>query len=557
MLKKSNRNKYIIGFAFILLLLVGIFVYRDYGVTVDEPIQRIRSLVTYKYIMSTLFGRDIPALATYPLTATYRGQYYGVFLQLPMVLIEDLTGFTMELQSVWFMRHFITFFYCFLGYLSFYFMSRKIFRNDWLALLGTAMLLLYPRFFASQFFYIKDTLFAATVMASMWATVMYLEKGESFGWGVVFCIVTAISTNLRFIGLIFPALLIGYLFIRDLFVRHVFRQSPRAVWKRIGVYAALGTGFLLTYLAISPACWTSIFRSFAHTILQFVCFDGWKGTSVLAGGLVPWDAIPWYYIPLWLLVSLPIVYLLLFAVSLPLFLMRAIRSGKAAKLTAVSQVEPSGAPAASGVLGAMLAAPFHYWIFAYMIFFVPLLLVILNHSVIYNDWRQMYFLLVPLILCCLFALQQLLQTMQKKFIRFATVALLISCLIFQAGWICVNHPFEIVFFNRAAAAYGDQFDRDTARSSVYSALQYLAAHAPEDEIILNSSCTDYQNVIKSIALLPAEQRKRFGAEESGEYIIETYRNIIGNAVIHEGYDEWASFSVDKFHVVTIFKKSDN
>ncbi len=503
--------------------------------------------------MHTLFGRNIPALDAYPLASVYTGQYYGVFLQLPMVLIEDISGFTMDMQSVWFMRHLFIFLYCYIGYIFFYFTGRKIFNNDWIALLGTMMLALYPRYFAGQFVYIKDMLFAATVMASMWATVMFLEKGESFGWGVVFCVISAITANQRFIGLIFPALLISYLFLRDLFVKHAFRKGQRGRWKRIGVYAALGIGILLCYLAISPACWTDTFMSLARSIYQFLFFDIWKGSSVLAGSFVYWNEMPWYYAPLWLVVSLPILYLLLFFISLPLFIGRTVRIIKISVHADDNLAENDDTTAASSVIANLLDAPYRYWLFAGTLFFLPLLLVAVGHSVMYNDWRQMYFLLVPFVVCCLFALQWLYRKLKKKTLRTVLTAVLLTGLVFQTGWIFVNHPFEIVYFNRIAAVNGDQFDRDTSRSCGYSALQYLADNAQEDTIVLNSSSCDFDYVMNSLPLLSADQQARFSGGENGEYIIETYRYVAGDAV-HEGYEEWYSFRVDGFKVVTIFKK---
>jgi len=553
MLKKVKKSTYAAILVFALMLLAGLLVYKDYGVSIDDPIQRIRSLVTYKYIMHTLFGRTIPALDAYPLASVYNGQYYGVFLQLPMVLIEDLTGFTMDMQSVWFMRHLVMFLYCYIGYICFYFTGKKLFHNDWIALLGTVMLFLYPRYFAGQFLYIKDMLFAATVMAAMWATVMFLEKGESFRWGVVFCIVTAITANQRFMGMIFPALLVGYLFLRDLFVRRSFRKGRRVIWKRIGVYAAIGFGFLLAYLAVSPACWTDTFMSFARSIYQFAYYDIWQGCSVFAGRFVYWDEIPWYYMSVWLLISLPILYLLLFFVSVPLFVVRTVRIVKTSVHAEGGLPENADTTAASRVFAGLLDAPFRYWLLSAVLFFAPLLLIIVCHSVVYTNWRQMYFLLVPFVICCMFALQWLYRKLTKKSLRVALTAVLLAGLLFQAGWIVVNHPFEIVYLNRTAVAYGDQFDRDSSRSSGYSALQYLAENAQEDTIVLNSSSCDYRYVMESVSLLSADQQARFIGEENGEYIIETYRYTFGDAV-HEGYEEWYSFYVDGFKVVTIFKK---
>ena len=316
----EKASKYVVIIAFAAMLVTGLLVYQDYGVTVDEPLERYTSLVTYKYIQQRVFGNPMPqmdiidSLWDYPVS--YR--YYGAFLQLPMVVIEHLQGFPVILHDVFLTRHLITFFYCFLGYLCFFYMCRKIFKNNYLALLGTLMLFLYPRYFATQFTLVKDMVYAATVMASMWAIVMFLEKKETWFWGAVFAAVSAISANIRFISFIFPCLLIGYLVVRDLFVTAAFSKGIRSALKRVGVYLLLGLSFLGCYLLISPWLWANPIQEIVNTVKMFSQYKVWTLYNVFMGSYVNFDQVPWYYTPVWMLVSLPLWYLALFVPPAPL-----------------------------------------------------------------------------------------------------------------------------------------------------------------------------------------------------------------------------------------------
>jgi hypothetical protein len=534
---------------FFCMFVVGVLLYRDYGVSVDEQIQRQHSLVSYKYIMEQVFHRNIAQLVDTPALQEYQHRYYGTFLQLPMVFLEDLNNFQTDLGDVMRMRHLITFVYCYLGYVCFYWMGKKIFRHNWIALLGALMLYLYPRFFATQFFYLKDTLFAATIMAAMWATVLFLENGERPLYGLLFCVVTAICANLRFIGMMIPGFVIGYLLLRDLFVRRVYRDGPKAVLKRIGVYAVLVAGFLAVYIAISPACWVSPLKSVARTILHFSYYDTWKRTSIFMGREVPWNAVPWYFIPVWMLISLPIWYNLLFTGALFLIVLLFIMPARIAKRLDL----PSESNAQTTYLGTLLQAHFRYVLFALALFLCPLLLVIIRQSVLYSDWRQMYFLLVPFVIIVQFGVFALIKVIRHSWVKSA-IALVISCaLLFQVGWIVKNHPHEHQFLNRLAAPYGDLFWRDASRTSLYPALSYLVEHAEEEIIVLDSAYSDFKAVSVQVSLLTPEQQDRIRFEPGGQYQIESYRYIIGNDASHDGYEEWYTIKVDGYKIASVFR----
>lgn len=547
------RNKRIptilVAIVFVCMFLVGLLYYQDYGISVDEPIQRDHSLITYRYIMQQVFHRDVKELAGLPDLQEYEHRYYGTFLQLPMVFLEDLNNFQTDLGDVYRTRHLITFIYCFIGYLCFYWLGKRVFRNRGLALLGSVMLYLYPRFFATQFFYIKDMLFTASVMVAMWATVLFLEKEEKPFYGLVFCVAAAICSNLRFIGMMFPALLVGYLFIRDFFLRKIHRKGAPAVFKRVLTYVALTVGFLGIYVAIHPACWDTPLRSIVAVVQRFAYYDRWQGSSLFMGHEVYWDAIPWSYIPVWLLISLPVWYQLLFFCAVCLSALLILLPKRVEKKLALLQdtlENPTW-------LGVLLSAPYRYILLALALFFCPLLLVIVNNSVLYNDWRQMYFLLVPYVFLVQFALSALFRMIHRKWLRIGLVAAICVSLVFQAGWIVKNHPFEHQYLNQIAAPYRKDFSRDITRTSIYNSLKYLLAHAEEKTIVLDSTYGDFNIVQFQFWLLSPEDQARIRYEPGGMYEIADYRFIPNDDVAHDGYEPWYTIYVEGCPISCVLK----
>ena len=539
----------LIALVFVCMFLVGLLHYQDYGISVDEPVQRQHSLVAYKYIMKQVFHRDVRELANLQDLPEYEPRYYGTFLQLPMVFLEDLNNFETGLGDVFRTRHLITFVYCFIGYLCFYFLGKRVFHNRGLALIGSLMLYLYPRFFATQFFYIKDTLFAATFMVALWATVLFLEKEEKPLYGVIFCVASAICANLRFMGMMFPALLVGYLLIRDLFIKKMVQKGALTVFKRVLAYASIALGFLIVYVIIHPACWVTPLRSVIAVVQRFSFYDRWQGSSMFMGHEVYWNAIPWSYIPVWLLISLPVWYQLLFFCALVLSALLILvpkRLEKRLMLQQDAQENPAG-------LGVLLSAPYRYVLLALMLFFCPLLLVIVNKSVLYNDWRQMYFLLVPYVFLAQFTLSALFRVIRRNWLRMALIAAVCVSLLFQAGWIVKYHPYEHQFLNQFAVPYRKDFSRDITRTSSYNALKYLLAHAEEKTVVLDSTYGDFLIVQFQFDLLTPEERARIRFEPGGMYEIGDYRFIPNDAVAHDDYEPWYVISIDDCPIACVLR----
>src|SRR6478672_11697011 len=105
-----------VGFFFILLLLLGISQYRDYGISWDETKQRLTGAVTLKYVAEAFhvpaamapWKDRLPSLATYP------DRDYGVAFEAPAFALEQLLRLE-DYRDIYMFRHLLTFLVSFGG----------------------------------------------------------------------------------------------------------------------------------------------------------------------------------------------------------------------------------------------------------------------------------------------------------------------------------------------------------------------------------------------------------------------------------------------------------
>ena len=78
---------------FLVYLAIGISVYKDYGISWDEPTHREIASVTAKYLASLFMpGFHSPEFASLPPLAEYSAKQYGVIFDLPMYVADAPAG---------------------------------------------------------------------------------------------------------------------------------------------------------------------------------------------------------------------------------------------------------------------------------------------------------------------------------------------------------------------------------------------------------------------------------------------------------------------------------
>ena len=148
---------------FFLLLIVGLSIYRDYGISWDEPIQRKLGLLAYHYIKEG----D-------PTLLHINERWYGTSYELFLLFAQNNNGD----QAIYFSRHLLTFLTFYAGIIGFYFLAKRFLSHKWLALLGSAALVLSPRIFADSFYNSKDIPFLVTYSFALLSMLLYLGKSS-------------------------------------------------------------------------------------------------------------------------------------------------------------------------------------------------------------------------------------------------------------------------------------------------------------------------------------------------------------------------------------------
>lgn len=442
---KKQRLPAILAFICIaLMLVVGRYTYKDYGMTLDEFTDRGIATLNYQYVANTYLGQDVHVIEGTLQEA--RDRYYGVALQMPMVLLEAFTGFTMPLNEAFSLRHFYIFAVCLCGWICFYFFCQKVFQNRWLALLGMLMVALYPRFWGEQFTNIKDLVFAATCCSGLLGIALCLENEGKWRFEALGAFLSALSANTRFVGFQFPALLFGYRLLRDWVLLGV-PKGERKEWlfHRFFRYIAHLAMVLLFYLCMTPAAWSAPFVFLRELFTTFSNYSTWNGQVLFLGKSYPGNALPWYYLPVWLLFSVPLWYTALLAYGV--FCAGSALSGK--KRTFRERCVR------------LLLGHNRYLVLCLTIALVPVLAPILKEVTLYNSWRHAYYVLPMIVVAALYGVERFWRhTRGRRICTCILAASLCALLGYQLLWTAVNHPYEKVYFNPIGRLYAEQLDRD-------------------------------------------------------------------------------------------------
>lgn len=522
---KDKRFQNIITISlFVLYFVLGILMVRDYGVSTDEPQERKTMYVNMNYILTQL-GResmDVPELAT------YKDKYYGMAMQMPMCVFELLGE--EHLPLIYLCRHIYTFLICYIGYIFFFLCIKKMLHSNLWGVIGTLMLSLYPRFIAEQFYNIKDMVFMSMFIISMWATIELIENNFSKKWIAIFAVMVAVTTNVRIVGIVFLMLVLGYLWlmvIMQSFYRD--RLYKDLNWKKaLGVTISVLLIFIIIFATSIPGIWENPIRGIYDVFVKFSDYSG-GGNVVFMGNVMENTNIPWYYIPIWILISVPIWYIVCLLLSGIICINHIIKYLKQADF-----------------IGLLCKEKYVLW--TMMLFIMPWFGMVIMKSNLYNGWRHCYFMVPPMILLIIFGLARICVLSR---VRCSIVCVLLVGLVSQCGWIVKNHPYEMVYFNSIGQKYAEYFDRDYWHLSEIHAWKYIAEIDDSDTISVNTSGYQFFTHV-----LEKNEKKRVEISNNPTYFIETYRGIVGNQIEKEGYEEIHSIIVDDFKVATIFKKID-
>jgi hypothetical protein len=470
---QAARRQRIGRFVFFALLLVGgLVVARDYGISWDEPIQR--EVIGWPNYLYAFRHGSRPAEDS-------QTALYGPVHEMALIAVEKALHLK-DSRPIYLVRHAINFLVFFLAVLVFHRLLRRRL-SFWPALAGAVFLLLSPRIFADAFFNSKDAILLCFYVFALGSLDVFLRRPDGRG-AALHALMCGLLIDVRIVGVVLPAITV-LLVVAAWLVGRWPEKSLRGLLGTVGV-------FTVSTAAVVVLFWPALWRNPLHVVNSYKLmakFD-WTGPCLYFGEMVTATQLPWHYIPVWIAITTPLAYLALVVGGLAGLLVRLART----PLTWLRE-QPLDA--------AMLLA----WS-------LPLGAVIVLHSTLYDGWRHLFFIYPPLLYFAVLCFAGLLDAARtwRPWLRLAPLAAMaavLACAAETAFFMVRNHPHQNVYFNRLAGRnlqeIKPRFEVDYWGLSCRRGLEYIVTHDDAPDIPI---CWTSHPVLWNAMLLPPEQRQR-------------------------------------------------
>ena len=436
-----------------IFLLVGLATAGDYGIGLDETIQRRIAQANLNYILGQADRID----QGLPL---YSDRVYGVAFELPLLLAEQSLGLT-DAYHIHRLRFTLTHLFFIIGGYFCYRLAYRLFNHRLLAILALLIFLLHPRIYAHSFFNSKDPVFLSMLMLALYLLERAFRK-DTIGTFLLLGVAAGLLTNLRIMGLMLIPAVIA---LRGL---DGFYAGGGPERKRILLTAglfALTAG--LTLYAVTPYAWTNPVDYLLTSLNQTanhpnVKFDLFQGRLLASAAMPPHYGLTWFSIttppPLLLLGFMGMAATIAAAIARPGAVFRNPRRRFQLLLTAA--------------------------------FLLPLLAAALLSSNQYNGWRQSYFLYAPFGLLAVGGLHWLGAALARRrrwqIGGYGLAGVGVGLIALQ---LIQLHPGQYNYFNflvdrTTPERLRQQYQMDYLESTYREGLDYLLAQHPGETLIV-------------------------------------------------------------------------
>ena len=461
-MKIEKHYKIIVIIFFIGYLFTGLILFNDYGLSWDEIIQRDIGIMNYKYITEgdqKLIGDP--------------DKYHGPFFELLLFTLEiGLNGLRggdayLDSRTVYFLRHLVTFVMFYISVFFFYLLCKHRFNSWKVGLLGSLFLILSPRIFAHSFYNPKDLPFLSMFIISIYTLVKFLEK-KSVLRASMHALACAILIDIRMMGILVPLFTLFFTAI-DLFEP---KRSP--IEKKKSIPGLLSYLFLLVSFIILfwPILWEGPVYHFIEAFKDSSRHP-WIEDVLYLGQYINATNIPWHYTPVWMTITTPPLYLGTFFIGLISSFSSMIKN-----------------PITSTLIHPMRQDfIFLSWLF------LPLFVVIVLNSVLYDGYRHMFFIYPALLMISLRGLTSVFEFCKRKLkgqllkrINMTLMIIILFGLFPTTLFMVKNHPFQNVYFNRLAGkdmkSVKNNFELDYWGLSYRKALEYILNNDDSDIVAI-------------------------------------------------------------------------
>lgn len=426
------------------ILAAMIFVYMMisaplYGITGDEITQWNYGRFVWDYIKT--FGAN-KAVLTDDYIVKKALLYYGGFFD----------GFSAMLISIFhpkdefLFRHYWNTLFGFMGIVATGMLAKE-FRGWMAAIVAVIFIFFTGRYFGEAFNNPKDAPFAATYVLALYSMVIWLKNIENLKWKhtILMGLAIALCLSIRIGGLLLVAYLILFYAVtvwqKKLRKTKAFGNSIKHIIVAcfIGYFVAL---LWWPYALEGPLSNPLEALQVMSTYPLFV-------KMLFEGHRMDTSQVPWYYLPKWLMIGLPLYLLIGFTGGVILVI----------KMTKKFQ-----APLLWTVIFAAL---------------FPVAYILYKKSILYDGLRHAMFIIPPMVVLASLFFVYVFESLSNKGLKYSFAAIALVLVILPARFCFANHPNEYVYFNELVGgikgAYG-YYETDYYMNSLKQGYQWLLEH---------------------------------------------------------------------------------
>ncbi len=446
---KSFTHKHFLvlsGILFMGMLFLASFA----AINIDELIHnKYAKEVTNWYVT---LGEDQSCLDTPKTNLKYYGQS-----------IDNLAAFvnrSFSIENEYTTRHFIGAAFAFMLLLTIGYTAKEISGSYFAGAIALLLAFISPRLMGHAYGNLKDIPFAFGYAFSILFMIKLLKQLPSPQWKTILCLALGIAftNSVRIGGLVLFAYF-GLFFIVWLIMNYQDYQdilSQLKFWKGIALKALVLAlvGYFLAFVLWPYA----LANPLKNPLESLSVMEHYKiSIKQIFEGQVYWSTnLPWYYLPKWLLISIPeIVWI--GALAAIVFV-----------LLALSKID--------------FRKHLNYGIVVFTFLF-PLIYVILIHSNLYSGWRQMYFIYAPLVVISALGIRLLLLKL-KGLVLYGCIIVLIFLAGLPVVHSCEVFPSDYIYFNSFVGGNKNawsNYEYDYYWHEMKDAAKWLEKNADRDE----------------------------------------------------------------------------
>lgn len=482
-------KNYILIF-FVAYLMIGVVAFDDYGISIDESYEMQTARITINYVQGTSDR-----------LLKYEDRHYGALFSIPL---EYAAAIFQDSREIFLFRHFATFLFFYFSVVVFYFTLRKLNFNKGSSLIGVAALILQPHIFANSFYNSKDIPFLGLSILAFFTLLLFAEK-KTYTSAILHGLISGILVVFRIPGVL--------MWGTTLFVMLLLALNERSQWKKM-----LGLGILYLSIALAavvlflPALW----HDPLHELVTMFSLDllVWPNAELFLGKLITASTIPWYYLPLYFLVTTPLLYTMFFVFGSISLACQSAKQVRAEKKFNINKAM---------ILTSLL---------------LPMVALLIGQPVVYNGWRHIFFLYPAFVMIMVSGFSSMVEKVGEIKGRSGFLSGLVFALVafqfFSVGNFMVkSHPYQFTYYNFLAGptlnVARNNFLMDYWGLSYRQALENILAEDTSEHITVTAKNPYYLS--ENLKILTAEQRQRLTVVDYGQAADQFITNYEDNLEI--------------------------